>query len=113
MKRGNNEIIMEWLNQGVAPSYHCYGIVFKLENHKTNEEYEIVLDHSGNMNWMPSTIFHENYTLSVPENVRKGRYRLSFKLREMNTLKPQDVLIGVSSSRVDKNNFVFLGDIEI
>lgn len=113
MKKGNNEISMEWINQGVAPAYHCYGIIFKLENDKRSEPFEIVVDHSGNMNWMPGTIFHENYTVSVPENALKGKYRLSFKLSEMNSLKQEDVLVGVSGSLMDKTNFIFLGEIEI
>lgn len=112
-ERESNEISMEWLNKGVAPAYQSYGIIFKIENNKNEKEFDIVLHDSGNMNWMPGTIYLENYHLSIPENIPEGKYRLSCKLRKMTKHDEQDVLLGVDNSLLDKTNYIYLGEIEI
>lgn len=113
MKKGFNEVDIEWLNKGVAPAYRDYKLVFKLESAQNANSYQTAALESGNKNWAPGISLKGSYTFELPSQVNKGTYTLKFILAEISEQDVQPIMLGVKESLMDKDGFIRLGEIEI
>lgn len=107
LSKKNNKISITWMNKGVAPAYKNYSIVFRLEGDGKN--FDIPVDSSNNMKWMPKTETSETYSLDLA-SAEPGKYTLKFKLVNSENKK---IDIGLKDSQFDKNGFVELGMVNI
>jgi hypothetical protein len=109
MKKGDNIIVMKWINKGVAPAYENYSIVFRLENTINNEVIESEIENAGNKEWIPDSIVEENYKIFLPDNTPSGKYILKFKLVKKSLTSPKMIDIGLTKDCFDKDGFVEIG----
>ena len=111
--KGNNEILIEWLNKGVAPAYNTYGLVFRFESEKPENSFEILPVDSKNKEWLPGIGKREKYNLEIPSEVKSGNYLLKFKLIEQSESGIIPIQIGVKETLIDQNGFTLLGKVKI
>jgi hypothetical protein len=91
-----------WENRGVAPAYHPYQLLFRLEGPET---MDWAVD-SGNRKWSPEPqgkTYRETYTVDVPRTLEPGRYALKLKLRSNEARR--DVFLALDPQRLDSENF--------
>lgn len=113
LKSGENEISIDWLNKGVAPAYHDFSIVFRLESENPTNSVELLPVNSGNAAWLPGISKTEKYTVEIPATAKSGNYLLKFKLIENTEAGKTPIQIGVKESMIDQDGFVELGKIKI
>lgn len=111
MQAGPNSLEVGWLNKGVAPAYHTYALVVRLESEKTGKSIEIVLPDSGNKKWLPGEESFENYSFDLPPSLPRGTYRLGLKLFYEGAEGGRAVDVGVSEATI-RDGFVRLGEVE-
>jgi hypothetical protein len=109
MKKGDNIIVMKWINKGVAPAYENYSIVFRLENTINNEVIESEIENAGNKGWIPGSIVEEDYKLFLSDNTPSGKYILKYKLIKKSLTSPKMIDIGLRKDCFDKDGFVEIG----
>jgi hypothetical protein len=113
LNKGENEISIEWLNKGVAPSYNVFGLVLRLESENPENSFEIPPVNSGNIDWLPGISKSEKYKFEIPSEVKSGNYLLKFKLIEQSDAGISPIQIGVKESLIDQSDFIELGKVKI
>ena len=73
----------------------------------------MVIDDSGNKNWLPGIPQKERYLLELPSSMQKGKYTLKFKLVDLSTDKPGEVKTGLQETLIDVDNFVNIEEISL
>ena len=111
LKKGENTCSITWENKGVAPGYTTYGLSFQFESLRDNTVFSVLVDDSGNTKWQPGKVATETYQLLLPEEAKKGKYMLKFKLVDNSTTETRDVHVGVSKKLLDTNNYTNLGEV--
>lgn len=113
MRKGDNEVNIEWLNKGIAPAYHDYPLIIKFESLKPTDSFEISPMSSGNRTWLPGISKKESYSFELPSQVNKGNYTLKFRLAEIsaNTIRP--IVLGLKEPLTDKDGYTEIGKVEI
>jgi hypothetical protein len=113
MNPGTNEISVQWLNKGVAPAYNDFSLTFKFESHQLQNSFTLSPMPSGNKSWLPGTSTDENYRFELPAQAAKGTYTLKFRLEETSGNETRRVELGIKESRMDKDGFIELGNIQL
>ena len=113
IEEGENRIQIDWLNRGVAPAYKCFSIIIRFQKKNNGQPLDIVIDDSGNKNWLPGKTATESYTFKNPEGLTSGKYRLKFRLVNITGNKPQMVDIGLNRDCFDKDGFVEIGRLNV
>ena len=102
-KSGTSQTITtEWENRGVAPAYHRYHLVLRLQGPET---IDIELD-SGNRAWIPKSqaeTYSKDYRIDIPKRLEPGEYELKLKL--YSTEREQDVFLALDRQLLDDNYF--------
>jgi len=80
--KGQNKISIEWLNKGVAPAYNTFGLLIRLAGNENNQHTDMLIEDSGNKNWLPNSPIRAEYAFLLPKNMAKGNYLLKCKLVE-------------------------------
>ena len=109
VSRNNRETIrLLWVNRGVAPAYHPYNLVLRLENSSNSAEQTY---HTENTTWLSGEKVLQQEQFTIHQSLPPGTYNVKIKL----IYKPdnRDVLLGLSNSLKDKNNFYTVGKIII
>jgi len=112
MARDEMVVSIDWLNRGVAPAYHVYGIVFMFTAKDESREYEIRVDNSGNNKWLPGQSANEQYKLDISE-IEAGSYLVKCKLVDLQSADDMEIKTGISQSKLDAGNFITLGQVEV
>jgi hypothetical protein len=113
LKKGNNSVIINWLNMGVAPAYKDYPIIFRLENTRNGKKTDLIIENSGNTKWLPDLPVREEYVLNLDERIPSGRYILKLKLVENQGDDPVMIDVGLKKECFDREGFVVLGKVII
>ncbi len=113
LKSGKNDISIEWLNKGIAPAYHKFEVIIRLESGNPKNSFEINPFGSGNRTWLPGINKTEKYSVEIPSTTKSGDYILKFKLAEHSESGTTPIQIGLKESLIDQNGFVELGKIKI
>lgn len=114
INKRSNSIRFSWKNKGVAPAYNSYALILRLESvDDMNSTYDIDLGDSGNKNWLPGTISEEEYSFTLPPEIKKGNYHLKFKLLDINSDDQREVFLGLSDFMTDNQHFVSLGKVQV
>jgi len=113
IKQGENEIAIEWINEGVAPAYSDFGLVLKFESDNSQNSFYLLPVNSRNRDWLPGISKTEKYKVEIPANAKRGSYQLKFKLIEQSESNTTQIQIGIKASLVDRDGFVELGTIQI
>lgn len=109
---GNLSFNLSWLNKGVAPAYNKYDLFAKIEPVESSANSVVTeLKESDNMYWMPGKETTENYNLSLPEGLSKGKYFLKIKLQYEENSIP--VHLGLKDETKDTEGFYKLAGFEI
>jgi hypothetical protein len=99
-----------WENRGVAPAYHPYLLQLRLVGPETVEfEFD-----AGNRRWLPDpekTVYAEEYTLSIPEKLKAGRYDLKMRLYSKKDHRP--VFIALDPSLLDDQKFYAVATVDV
>ena len=74
------EIKITWVNEGVAPAYNRYAVLFKLVDETS--QYVVGLEDSGNLHWMDHETNSVTYRIAIPESYEGGDYDLKVKLMD-------------------------------
>lgn len=101
-----NIVTVWWQNRGVAPAYHSYDLILRLEG---PDKFEQQLP-SGNTRWLPGTAekpWRENYTTRIPATLQPGDYTLKFKLRSRDAAR--DVKLPLKGSLAEADGFYAIG----
>ncbi len=112
-KKGENILSMEWLNKGVAPAYRNFGLTLRFDPEKPGSRFDILIENSGNMAWLPGKKQNEKYVINIPPNTPKGRYKLSFKLVDIVDENTRDIQTGINEKLIDNQGFVYLGVVSL
>lgn len=103
-KVGENKLEIQWLNKGFAPAYNTFSLILRLEN--KDVVFDIVIEDSGNKNWLPNKPFTQSYLINIPESIAKGDCKISFKLAEKEGKDYRDIQVGISKSKKSANGFI-------
>ncbi len=109
VSRNNRETIrLLWVNRGVAPAYHPYNLVLRLENSSNSAEQTY---HTENTTWLSGEKVLQQEQFTIHQSLPPGTYNVKIKL----IYKPdnRDVLLGLSNSLKDKSNFYTVGKVII
>lgn len=102
---------LTWENRGVAPAYHNYQLLVRLEGPTT---IDLTLD-AGNRDWLPSdlskSLFTEKYSIQLPASALPGTYALKVKL--CSPQADRDVLIALDSELRDNHGYYNVLDVEV
>ncbi|HSL87526.1 MAG TPA: DUF4832 domain-containing protein, partial [Bacteroidales bacterium] len=107
-KPGFNTVEMEWLNKGVAPAYKRFAIVFRFASATDGQTLDVVIEDSGNKNWLSRNNQKERYILELPSPLQKGEYYFKFKLAEINTDSQHEVKTGLKETLIDGDGFALI-----
>jgi hypothetical protein len=69
---------------------------------------------SGNQKWLPKPsgrIYPETYSVSIPQTLRPGRYKLKFKL--FSNQERKDVFVALDPDRLDEDNYYLVAPVMI
>ncbi len=91
-----------WENRGVAPSYHAYYLLLRLEG----ADSATIFLPSGNQRWVPEEggqTFEETYRIRVPASLGPGNYTLKLKLFSSQTKR--DVFLALDPDLMDGDGF--------
>ncbi len=100
---------VNWLNRGVAPAYHPYGMDLSL---KGEEVVRLELEDAGNMEWMPGENHSEIYSLLVPEDFPVGPCDLKLRMWDKGDTG-REVDLGFSESIRDEEGFFWIGTVNV
>jgi hypothetical protein len=109
--KGENSISIDWLNKGIAPAYNIYGLILRFEAANPDNSFELVLENSGNTNWLPGKIQVEKYLFSIPSKAVKGQYKLNFKLVDQKSDEKSDIQLGLIEKAIGNKGFIYLGNV--
>ena len=96
-----------WENHGVAPAYHPYDLVIRLEG----PEMLTLNCYSGNLQWVPAeeeASKNERYIVDT-KGLPEGEYTVKIKLYSPQASRR--VLLGLSPSMMDADGFYRVGSI--
>ena len=110
---GLNTIEMEWINKGVAPAYNSFAIIFRFTSATDGQVFDVVVEDSGNRNWLPGKIQKERYDIELPSALKKGEYFMKFILMEINNDVKNEVKVGLKESLIDGDGFALIGKITL
>jgi hypothetical protein len=103
-------VAITWENRGVAPAYHDFDLIFRLEGPKTID----LSVPAGNRRWVPDAkgkTYVARYRLTVPEPLGPGSYVLKLKLFSKHA--ERDVLLALQRELLDDENFYRIGRVEV
>jgi hypothetical protein len=109
---GQNLIVIEWLNKGIAPAYNNFDLIFRFESKDLANSFEMKPVDSGNKNWLPGINKTEVYQIEIPSSTKKGDYTLKFKLVDQSQ-ENLLIQIGIKTTQIDASGFVDLGPVNI
>jgi hypothetical protein len=75
---------MWWLNAGVAPVYRQYELALELRSASSSAEIKLPVDVRK---WLPGDAVFDG-TISIPESLKPGSYRLRVALLDPRTGQP-------------------------
>lgn len=104
---GEGEMVLAWTNRGVAPAYHAYRLLLRLEGPAT---FEQDLD-AGNRRWLPGAAAKEKYRIAIPATAKPGTYIVKFKLRSPQANR--DVRVALREELRDRDGFYRVGTVEV
>ncbi len=113
LKSGLNSIEMEWLNQGVAPAYNTFALIFRFASVTDGSTFDVVIEDSGNKNWLPGKKQKERYIIDLPSALKKGEYDMKFKLMEISTDAQHEVKVGLKETLIDGDGFAFVSNVTL
>lgn len=105
---GSNTLEVEWLNKGVAPAYHSFALIFRFEPVNHGQAVDLIMEDSGNKNWLPGMKHKETYRMELPSTLKKGEYLLKFKLMDNSCIPHRDVKVGLKTDKLDENGFAII-----
>jgi hypothetical protein len=108
LKAGTNTLEFDWLNKGVAPAYNDYAIILRFEPVSNGQVFDLIMDDSGNRNWLPGEKHKERYIMELPSTLEKGEYLMKFKLLDNSCIPHRDVKVGIKTDRMDENGFTII-----
>ncbi len=108
LKTGFNTIKIEWLNKGVAPAYHTFALIFRFESESEGQTYDVVIEDSGNKNWLPGKSKQESYIFELPSALPKGEYCIRFKLVDITADAQREVQVGLQEELIDGDGFAII-----
>ena len=73
----------------------------------------MLIEDSGNKNWLPGSPATAEYTFHLDENMAKGDYLLKFKLVETSGDTTNPIDLGLQRSSFDSEGFVDLGPVTL
>ena len=111
--KGDNKLTIEWLNKGVAPAYSTFGLALRFESQDAGNSFDLNINESGNINWLPGIAVTETYTVKIPSEVTSGKYLLKLKLVEKTTDPLQDIQIGIKTSSLDSRNYINIRQVSV
>lgn len=103
-RAGKNTLEIQWLNNGFAPAYNTFSLIVRFEN--KDKSFDIVIQDSGNKNWLPNQLFTQSYKINLPQAIAKGDYKMSFKLVEKMAEDCRDIQVGISKNYTNVNGFI-------
>jgi len=113
LSEGENTLSIQWLNKGIAPAYNTYGLLLRLTNMGNDQHTDVLIEDSGNENWLPDSPTVAEYTFQLPENMKAGNYFLKFKLIESSGEKYLPIDLGLRKESFDPQGFVTLGSVSV
>jgi hypothetical protein len=113
LSEGKNTLSIEWLNKGIAPAYKPFGLLLRLTELENDQHTDVLIEDSGNENWLPDSPIVVEYTFQLPENMEKGNYLLKFKLLESSGEKVLPIDLGLRKDSFDSEGFVTLGSVPL
>jgi hypothetical protein len=113
LSKGNNTIGLTWLNKGVAPAYKTFGLIFRLQPASGGNPVDIMIEDSGNLDFLPLQQTEKEYFLNVANEVSRGEYLLKLKMMDISDRGTQDIHLGLEEQLLDQENFFTLGVIRI
>jgi hypothetical protein len=113
MVKGENSISVEWLNKGVAPAYNVFSMVLRFEAGEPENSFDLIIQDSDNMKWLPGKIQVEKYVFTIPFEALKGHYRLMFKLVDQSDEMEQEIKLGLKEKITENQGFIHLGNVSI
>jgi len=113
LKSGINTIEMEWLNKGIAPAYHTFALIFRFTSSIDGHTFDVVIEDSGNRNWLPGKKRKEQYIPDLPSAFQKGEYSVKFKLLDRSTDPQHEVKVGLKETLIDGEGFALIGQVTL
>lgn len=101
------KVSMTWENRGVAPAYHNYDLVFRLQ---ADDSLTVNLP-SHNRKWLPEKKYTETYTIKLPASLKQGNYVLSIKMFSPDAQRT--VLLPLKDKLMDNDGFYKLFTVNI
>lgn len=100
-----------WENRGVAPAYHDYQLVIRLER-EGQRTFEAQVP-ARNRRWLPGAKepYRETYPLPAARGLAAGRHAVKIKL--LWPEGPRDVLLPLAGKVKDKDNYYLVGEVEV
>jgi len=111
--KGENLLSIEWLNKGVAPGYNVFSLVLHFEAGRLEDSFNVIINDSQNMKWLPDQKQVTNYLFTIPHNASTGQYRLMFKLVDQSDEKEQVIQLGLKDETAGEQGFTYLGKVRI
>jgi len=104
-KTETQEVQIQWENQGLAPAYHPFQIIFRFNDDPSTDT---VLE-ANNERWHPKQVIKETYQLKISPKLSSGNHSLSFSLYAPELSRPVHLPIKTASN----DGFIPLGQISI
>lgn len=101
---------MTWDNRGVAPAYHAYDLVLRLDGPET---FTMTLP-AENENWLPNNggpVYKEEYKVILPKTLTSGNYRFQLKLFSPQVSKT--VFLSLTADIKNEQEFYTIGEIKV
>jgi hypothetical protein len=73
----------------------------------------VVIEDSGNKNWLPGKKQKERYIIDLPSALKKGEYDMKFKLMEISTDAQHEVKVGLKETLIDGDGFAFVSNVTL
>lgn len=105
-----SNVSISWQNRGVAPAYHPFALILRLEG---PDPCEVELP-SGNTHWLPGPPVKpwcESYLLTVPGTCKPGDYDLKFKLYSREAAR--EVKLPLKARLLDQRGYYTIGKVRI
>jgi len=101
-------ITLAWENRGVAPAYHAYCLLVRLEGPR---QLDFALS-SRNQRWLPDDrVREESYPLRLGRDAVPGPYTVKLKL--WSPTAARDVLLALDRKLLDEDGFYRMGEITL
>jgi hypothetical protein len=111
MAKGENILNVEWLNKGVAPAYNVFSMVLRFEARQPENSFDLIINDSDNMKWLPGKIQIEKHRFSIPFKAANGQYNLMFKLVDQSN--KMEIKLGLKEKITGNQGFINLGKVNI